>query len=61
MLLTAGLAMEGDLTAAENAKTGLLRVQPEFSLRWMGANLPPSGEFGERVREALRKVGIPEQ
>ena len=47
-----GLAMEGDFTAAENAKTGLLRVRPEFSLRWMGENLPPSGEFGQRVREA---------
>jgi adenylate cyclase len=59
--LTAALAMEGDLTAAAGARDTLLRVRPEFSLAWMTENLPPTGELAERLREGLRKAGVPEE
>ena len=58
--LTAALAMEGDLTAAAEARGTLLRLQPEFSLTWMTENMPPTGEMAERLREGLRKAGVPE-
>jgi TolB-like protein/cytochrome c-type biogenesis protein CcmH/NrfG len=59
--LTAALAMEGDLTAAVEARDTLLRLGPEFSLAWMSENLPPTGEMAERLREGLRKAGVPEE
>jgi len=60
--LTAALAMEGDLTAAGEAGDTLFRLRPEFSLAWMTANLPMpvAGEMAERLREGLRKAGVPE-
>ena len=58
--LTAALAMEGDLTAAAEARGTLLRLRPEFSLTWMTENMPPTGEMAERLREGLRKAGVPE-
>jgi adenylate cyclase len=58
--LTAALAMEGDLTAAAEARGTLLRLRPEFTLTWMTENLPPTGELAERLREGLRKAGVPE-
>jgi tetratricopeptide (TPR) repeat protein len=58
--LTAALAMEGDLAAAAEARGTLLRLRPDFSLTWMAANQPPTGEFAERLREGLRKAGMPE-
>jgi adenylate cyclase len=58
--LTAALAMEGDLTAAAEARGTLLRLQPEFSLTWMSENLLLTGERAERLREGLRKAGVPE-
>jgi tetratricopeptide (TPR) repeat protein len=59
-LLTAALAMAGDLAAAAEARGTLLRLRPEFSLTWMTENLPQTGELGERLREGLRKAGVPE-
>jgi adenylate cyclase len=59
--LTAALAMEGDLTGAVEARDTLLRVRPEFSLTWMTENQPPTGEMAERLREGLRKAGVPEK
>jgi adenylate cyclase len=59
-VLTAALAMEGDLTAAAEARETLLRLRPEFSLAWMNENQPFTGEIAERVREGLRKAGVPE-
>jgi tetratricopeptide (TPR) repeat protein len=59
-VLTAALAMEGDLTAAAEARDTLLRLRPEFSLTWMTENLPPTGELAERLREGLRRAGVPE-
>jgi adenylate cyclase len=60
MLLTAALAMEGGLTAAEGARAELFRIRPEFSLTWLEENLPPTGELAERLREGLRKAKVPE-
>ena len=50
----------GDLTAAAEARGTLLRLRPEFSLTWMTENLPATGEMAERLREGLRKAGVPE-
>ncbi|HEY8873913.1 MAG TPA: tetratricopeptide repeat protein, partial [Stellaceae bacterium] len=60
MFLTAALAMEGDLTAAAEARGTLLRLQPEYSLAWMNENQPLTGEVADRIREGLRKAGVPE-
>jgi tetratricopeptide (TPR) repeat protein len=59
-LLTAALAMQGDLTAAAEARDALLRLRPEFSLSWMTENMPNTGKLAERLCEALRKAGVPE-
>jgi adenylate cyclase len=59
--LAAALAMEGDLTAAATACVTLLRLRPEFSLAWMNENQPPTGELADRLREGLRKAGVPEE
>jgi len=62
IFLTAALALEGDLTAAAEARDTLVRLRPEFSLVWMTENLPVPiiGEMAERQREGLRRAGIPE-
>ena len=62
LFLTAALALDGDLTAAAEARGTLLRLRPEFSLTWMTENLPlpVTGEVAERQRDALRKAGVPE-
>ncbi len=59
-LLTASLAMEGEAVAAKTACAALLSLRPNFSLGWMAANLPPTGELGERLRQGLRIAGVPE-
>jgi adenylate cyclase len=58
--LTAALAMSGDMIAAAEARGTLLRLHPEFSLSWMAETHPPAGEMAERLREGLRKAGVPE-
>ena len=58
--LTAALAMEGDLTAAVEARNTLLRLLPDYSLTWVTQNSPVTGELAERLREGLRKAGVPE-
>ena len=58
--LIAALAMEEDLTAAAAARETLLRLRPEFSVAWMNENQPFAGEMVERIREGLRKAGVPE-
>jgi adenylate cyclase len=58
--LTAALAMAGDLTAAVEARDTLLRLHPGFSLTRMTENTPVTGELAERLREGLRKAGVPE-
>jgi len=63
ILLTAALALEGDLTAAAEARDTLVHLRPQFSLAWMTENLPVpiTGEMAERQREGLRRAGIPEE
>src|SRR3954449_1578910 len=58
--LTAALAMEGDLTAAAEARGTLLRLEPEFSLTRMNENASQTGELPERLREGRRKPAVPE-
>ena len=60
-VLTAAMAMNGELHEAKEACEALLRVQPGFSISWMMENLPPTGGLGERLREGLRKAGVPEK
>ena len=36
------------------------QFRPEFSLAWMAENQPLTGELAERLREGLRKAGVPE-
>jgi adenylate cyclase len=59
--LTAALAMGGDLTAAAEARDTLLRLLPDYSLTWVRQNSPVTGELAERLREGLRKAGVPEE
>ena len=61
MYLAAALAMAGDLTAAAEARGTLLRLRPEYSLTWMSENQAITGELAERLREGLRKAGVPEK
>jgi adenylate cyclase len=58
--LAAALAMQGELTAASEAREALLVLRPEFSLAWMTENLPPTGELNKRLRDGLRMAGVPE-
>ena len=58
--LTAALAMGGDLAATAEARDTLFRLNPEYSLTWMTENQPPTGELAERLREGLRRAGVPE-
>ena len=51
--------MQGEMTAAAEARDALLRLRPEFSLKWAAENLPPAGELKERLQECFRKVGVP--
>jgi adenylate cyclase len=59
-LQASAMAMQGDLAAATEAKETLLRLRPRFTLSWMQENLPPAGELGERLRQGLRRAGVPE-
>jgi hypothetical protein len=59
MSLTAALAMQGDVEGAEAACAALLRLRPDFSLTWMAENLA-IGKYRVRLREGLRKAGVPE-
>jgi TolB-like protein/Tfp pilus assembly protein PilF len=60
MFLTAALAMQAELARAAEARDTLLRLWPQFSLAWMAENMPPTGEIAERLRDGLRKAGVPE-
>ena len=60
LLLIEGLAMDGKMDDAAEARDALLRLRPEFTLAWMADNLPQRGEIAERMREGLRRAGVPE-
>jgi adenylate cyclase len=55
-ILAAALAMQGDVSAAAEARSRLLQLRPEFSLAWFGENIPLTAEIAERYREGLRKA-----
>ena len=59
-VLTAALAMAGDLTAAAEARDTLLRLRPDYSLTGVAQNSPMTGEIAERLCDGLRKAGVPE-
>jgi len=59
--LTAVLALQGNLTAAADAREELLRLHPEFSLAWVDEKGPGNNEIAERLCEGLRKAGVPEK
>ena len=59
--LTAALAMEGDLTAAAEARDTLLRLRPDYSLTWVTQNQAFTGELANRLHDGLRKAGVPEK
>jgi TolB-like protein/Flp pilus assembly protein TadD len=62
VFLTAALVFRGDTSAAAEAKEALLRLRLGFSLAWMKENMPIplAGEQSERLREGLRRAGVPE-
>jgi adenylate cyclase len=55
--LTAALAMEGDMTAAAEARETLLRFRPEFSLTWNAENTPPTGNWPSAFARACARPG----
>ncbi len=59
-VLTAALGLAGDLTAAAEARDTLLRLRPDYSLTWMLQNSVDTGRLTDRLREGLRKAGVPE-
>jgi hypothetical protein len=59
VLITAA-ALQGDTLTAGEAMTDLLRLRPDFSLTWMGKNVPLTGDIRERLLDGLHKAGVPE-
>ena len=57
--LIAAAAMHGDTVAAAEAVASLLRLRPEFSLKWLSKNMAWAEEVGERLLAGLRKAGLP--
>jgi hypothetical protein len=51
--------MQGEMTAAAEARETLLRLRPELSVACMRENLPPTGELADRIYEAMRRAGVP--
>ncbi len=60
--LTAALALLGDTVAAAEEQIVLRRLQPEYSLAWFNQrSATTTGEVGERLRDGLRRAGVPEE
>jgi tetratricopeptide (TPR) repeat protein len=59
--LTAALALHGDTVAAAEEQNILRRLQPEYSIAWLEQQSPTKGEVGERLRDGLRRAGVPEE
>ena len=64
MVLTAAYALNGEQGRAAQARAELLRLQPEFSIRWHEAVAGRSARgrttFDELLYEGLRKAGVAE-
>jgi TolB-like protein len=59
--LTASLALHGDTVAAAEEQIILRRLQPKYSIAWLEQQSPTKGEAGERLRDGLRRAGVPEE
>src|SRR5580700_3241306 len=59
--LTAALALLGDAVAAAEEQFILRRLQPKYSIAWLDQLSPSGGEAGERLRDGLRRAGVPEE
>ncbi len=59
--LTAAAAMQEDRAATAATLASLLRLRPDFSLKWLGENMAWAEEVGERLLAGLRKAGLPEE
>ena len=59
--LTAALALLGDTVAAAEEQIILRRLKPEYSIAWIEQQSPTTGEVGERLRDGLRRAGVPEE
>jgi tetratricopeptide (TPR) repeat protein len=59
--LTAALALLGNTIAAAEEQMILRRLQPEYSIAWIEQQSPTTGEVGERLRDGLRRAGVPEE
>jgi hypothetical protein len=52
--------MREDQAASAEALAALMRLRPDFSVRWLSENMAWAEEVGERLLEGLRKAGVPE-
>jgi TolB-like protein len=59
--LTAALALLCNTVAAAEEQIILRRLQPEYSIAWIEQQSPTTGEVGERLRDGLRRAGVPEE
>jgi TolB-like protein/Flp pilus assembly protein TadD len=59
--LTASLALLGDTVAAAEEQIILRRLQPKYSFAWLDQLSPTTGEARERLRDGLRRAGVPEE
>jgi TolB-like protein len=59
--LAAAAALQEDRAAAAEALASLLRLRPNFSLKWLSENMAWAEEVGERLLMGLRKAGLPEK
>src|SRR5262245_1739441 len=59
--LTAAPALHGDTVAAVEEQIIFRRLQPKYSIAWLNQQSPTKGEAGERLRDGLRRAGVPEE
>ena len=59
--LTAALALLGDTVASAEEQFLLRRLQPKYSITWLDQQSYTSGTAGERLRDGLRRAGVPEE
>ncbi len=59
--LTAALALLGDTVAAAEEQIILRHLQPEYSITWFTRQSAATGEVSERLRDGLRRAGVPEE
>jgi tetratricopeptide (TPR) repeat protein len=60
-LLAAALQIRGETVAAQQAVATVLQLRPGLTVTWITKNIPLVGNLLERLQDALRKAGIPEE